>query len=41
MSPIIRDPVFLEMIKRLKEAKPQNYHYKEVNLYNDGKDAIQ
>ncbi len=38
---MIRDPVFLEMIKRLKEAKPQNYHYKEVNLYNDGKDAIQ
>lgn len=41
MSPIIRDPIFLEMIKRLKEEKPQNYHYREVNLYNDGKDAFQ
>lgn len=38
---MIRDPIFLEMIKKLKEEKPQNYHYREVNLYNDGKDAIQ
>ena len=38
---MIRDPIFTEMIKRLKEAKPQNYHYREVDLYNGGKDAHQ
>ncbi|MBA7546246.1 hypothetical protein ES705_38631 [subsurface metagenome] len=41
MSPIIRDPIFLEMIKRLKIEKPQNYHYREVDLYNNGQDAVQ
>ena len=38
---MIRDPIFTEMIKRLKEAKPQNYHYREIDLYNNGKDACQ
>lgn len=37
---MIKDPIFLEMIKMLKEEKPQNYHYREVNLYNNGQDAI-
>ncbi|GAI97687.1 unnamed protein product, partial [marine sediment metagenome] len=41
MSPKIRDPIFLEMTKRLKTEKPQNYHYREVDLYNDGQDAFQ
>ena len=38
---MIRDPIFLELIKKLREAKPQNYRYREVDLYNDGKDAYQ
>lgn len=38
---IARDPIFLEMIKKLKVEKPQNYRYREIDLYNDGKDAIQ
>jgi len=35
------DPVFLEMIKRLKEGKPITYQYREIDLYNDGQDAVQ
>jgi len=38
---MIRDPIFLEMVKRLREQKPQNYHYREINLYNNGQDACQ
>lgn len=37
----IIDPVFLQAIARLKEDKPQNYNSREINLYNDGKDALQ
>ena len=36
---ITGDPIFVELIKRLKEEKPENYHYREINLYNEGQDA--
>ena len=37
----IADPIFLETIKRLKNKKPITYQYREIDLYNDKKDAVQ
>lgn len=37
----IADPIFLETIKRLKDKKPITYQYREIDLYNNEKDAIQ
>lgn len=37
----IADPIFLETIKRLKDKKPITYQYREIDLYNEGKDASQ
>ncbi len=34
------DPVFLEMVKRLKEEKPITYQYRKIDLYNNGQDAV-
>jgi len=37
----IIDPIFLETIKRLKDKKPITYQYREIDLYNEGIDAVQ
>lgn len=37
----IADPIFLETIKRLKDKKPITYQHRQIDLYNDGKDAVQ
>lgn len=35
------DPLFLQAIEKLKENKPKTYALREINLYNNGADALQ